>query len=106
MPGLAAVCSLCQILRMQSMADWYLMALADHSCTGARTSAPLASPFLRLLGPECVCVQLPTIQRKSLGPSREHKKFRNTQPIWLSNENPAHMPRIQPFMGCHWLQLT
>ena len=65
-PGLAAGCSLCQILRRQSMADWYLMALADPSCTGAGTLAQLVSPLLRLHGPERVCVQSPASQNKSL----------------------------------------
>ena len=65
MLGPAAVYSLRQSLCMQSMADWYEMALANPNCSGAMT---LVTHVLQLIRPHDkgnVCVQLPASQETS-----------------------------------------
>ena len=57
MPEPAAAYSLCQILRMQSMAEWYWMTLTGPSCSGGRTLALLVFPLPRLYGGQNVCAQ-------------------------------------------------
>ena len=66
MLGHVAVYSLCQILRMQSMADWCWMALADPSCSGARTLATHVSLLIHLHGKGNVCVQSPANRNSSV----------------------------------------
>ena len=58
----AAVYSLCQILRMQSMAEWCLMAATGPSYNGARTLALLAFPLPYLYGEDNVCAQSPAMR--------------------------------------------
>ena len=76
MLGHAAVYSLCQILRTQSMADWCWMALADPSCSGARTLATHVSLLIRLHGKGNACVQSPAHQSETPASSQQNEVSR------------------------------